>query len=56
MVCEVIADDGTVGLGNAALAPEVTKKAIDCYLKNLSGHLEKILLIYIHPCYLNLRV
>ena len=35
MVCEVIADDGTVGLGNAALAPEVTKKAIDCYLKSL---------------------
>ena len=35
MVCEVIADDGTVGLGNAALAPEVTKKAIDCYLKDL---------------------
>ena len=35
MICEVIADDGTVGLGNAALAPEVTKKAIDCYLKNL---------------------
>ena len=36
MVCEVIADDGTVGLGNAALAPEVTKKAIDCYLKAVS--------------------
>ena len=35
MVCEVIADDGSVGLGNAALAPEVTKKAIDCYLKDL---------------------
>ena len=35
MVCEVIADNGTIGLGNAALAPEVTKKAIDCYLKNL---------------------
>ena len=35
LVCEVIADDGTVGLGNAALAPEVTKKAIDCYLKDL---------------------
>ena len=33
MVCEVIADDGTVGLGNAALAPEVTKKAIKSYLK-----------------------
>ena len=35
MVCEVISDDGTIGLGNAALAPEVTKKAIDCYLKDL---------------------
>ena len=35
LVCEVIADDGTIGLGNAALAPEVTKKAIDCYLKDL---------------------
>ena len=35
LVCEVIADDGTTGLGNAALAPEVTKKAIDCYLKDL---------------------
>ena len=35
LVCEVISDDGTIGLGNAALAPEVTKKAIDCYLKDL---------------------
>ena len=35
LVCEVISDDGVVGLGNAALAPEVTKKAIDCYLKDL---------------------
>ncbi len=35
LVCEVIADDGTIGIGNAALAPEVTKKAIDCYLKEL---------------------
>ena len=35
LVCEVISDDGLVGLGNAALAPEVTKKAIDCYLKDL---------------------
>ena len=35
LICEVIADDGTIGLGNAALAPEVTKKAIDCYLKDL---------------------
>ena len=30
LVCEVISDNGTIGLGNAALAPEVTKKAIDC--------------------------
>jgi|TARA_B110000967_G_scaffold204953_1_gene248446 L-rhamnonate dehydratase len=35
LVCEVILDDGTIGIGNAALAPEVTKKAIDCYLKDL---------------------
>ena len=35
LVCEVILDDGIVGIGNAALAPEVTKKAIDCYLKDL---------------------
>ncbi len=35
LVCEVIDEDGIVGIGNAALAPEVTKKAIDCYLKNL---------------------
>ena len=35
LVCEVISDDGYIGLGNAALAPEVTKKAIDCYLKDL---------------------
>ena len=35
LVCEVILDDGNIGIGNAALAPEVTKKAIDCYLKDL---------------------
>jgi len=35
LVCEVISDDGIIGIGNAALAPEVTKKAIDCYLKDL---------------------
>ena len=29
LTCEVEADDGTVGIGNAALAPTVTKKAID---------------------------
>ncbi len=35
LICEVISDDGTIGIGNAALAPEVTKKAIDTYLKDL---------------------
>ncbi len=35
LICEVIDENGLVGIGNAALAPEVTKKAIDCYLKNL---------------------
>ena len=35
LVCEVIDENGVIGIGNAALAPEVTKKAIDCYLKNL---------------------
>lgn len=35
LICEVITDDGIVGIGNAALAPRVTKKAIDCYLKDL---------------------
>ncbi len=29
LTCEVEADDGTVGIGNAALAPSVVKKAID---------------------------
>jgi len=29
LTCEVEADDGTIGIGNAALAPSVTKKAID---------------------------
>ena len=35
LVCEVIDENGIVGIGNAVLAPEVTKKAIDCYLKDL---------------------
>ncbi len=35
LVCEVVDENGIIGIGNAALAPEVTKKAIDCYLKNL---------------------
>lgn len=29
LTCEVEADDGTIGIGNAALAPTVVKKAID---------------------------
>ena len=29
LTCEVDADDGTIGIGNAALAPTVVKKAID---------------------------
>ena len=29
LTVEVITDDGTVGIGNAALAPSVVKKAID---------------------------
>jgi L-rhamnonate dehydratase len=35
LVVEVITDDGLVGIGNAALAPQVTKKVIDLYLKPL---------------------
>jgi L-rhamnonate dehydratase len=31
LTCEVEADDGTVGLGNAALAPALVKQAIDAY-------------------------
>lgn len=31
LTCEVFADDGTVGIGNAALAPELVKTAIDRY-------------------------
>lgn len=31
LVCEVEAEDGTVGIGNAALAPRVVKTAIDTY-------------------------
>lgn len=31
LVCEVEAEDGTVGIGNAALAPRVVKAAIDTY-------------------------
>ncbi len=35
LVVEIECDDGTVGIGNAALAPHATKAAIDTYLKPL---------------------
>ncbi len=35
LVVEVLSDDGLVGIGNAALAPQLTKQAIDLYLKPL---------------------
>jgi L-rhamnonate dehydratase len=35
LIVEVFADDGHVGLGNAALAPPITKQVIDLYLKPL---------------------
>ena len=35
LVVEVFTDDGLLGLGNAALAPQVTKQVIDLYLKPL---------------------
>jgi L-rhamnonate dehydratase len=35
LVVEVFSDDGLVGIGNAALAPQLTKQAIDFYLKPL---------------------
>lgn len=35
LVVEIICDDGTVGLGNAALAPHATKATIDTYLRPL---------------------
>ena len=35
LVVEIECDDGTVGLGNAALAPHATKAAIDTYLRPL---------------------
>ena len=39
LTCEVEADDGTVGIGNAALAPTVVKKAIDdWYAPLVIGH------------------
>jgi L-rhamnonate dehydratase len=35
LVVEIFTDDGLVGIGNAALAPQVTKQVIDLYLKPL---------------------
>ena len=35
LVAELFTDDGFVGLGNAALAPQATKQVIDLYLKPL---------------------
>src|SRR5918999_1556528 len=35
LVCELFTDDGLVGIGNAALAPHVTKQVIDLYLAPL---------------------
>jgi L-rhamnonate dehydratase len=35
LVVEVFTDDGQVGIGNAALAPQVTKQVIDLYLQPL---------------------
>ena len=35
LVVEIFTDDGLVGVGNAALAPQATKQVIDVYLKPL---------------------
>ena len=35
LIAEVFSDDGLVGIGNAALAPHITKQVIDLYLKPL---------------------
>ena len=35
LVVEIFTDDGLVGIGNAALAPQVAKRTIDLYLKPL---------------------
>ena len=35
LIVEIFTDDGLVGIGNAALAPHVTKQVIDLYLKPL---------------------
>ncbi len=33
VIVEIFTDDGHVGIGNAALAPQITKQVIDLYLK-----------------------
>ena len=35
LICEVETTDGLIGIGNAALAPQIVKKTSDIYLKNL---------------------
>ena len=35
LICEVETDDGIIGIGNAALAPQLVKKTIDTYLTPL---------------------
>jgi L-rhamnonate dehydratase len=35
LIVEIFSDDGHVGIGNAALAPPITKQVIDLYLKPL---------------------
>ncbi|MDA9726370.1 L-rhamnonate dehydratase [Candidatus Pelagibacter sp.] len=35
LICEIETDDGNIGIGNAALAPQLVKKTIDEYLKPL---------------------
>ena len=35
LIVEIFTDNGTVGIGNAALAPRITKQVIDLYLKPL---------------------
>jgi L-rhamnonate dehydratase len=35
LIVEIFTDDGQVGIGNAALAPPITKQVIDLYLKPL---------------------
>src|SRR6516162_10714303 len=35
LICEIMTDDGLVGIGNAALSPLVTKQVIDQYLAPL---------------------